>query len=57
MSGRDPIKKKEYNERYYSKNKDKIKKRLKEWYLENKEKRKERYKENSRMNYYKDRKK
>jgi hypothetical protein len=57
MSGRDPIKKKEYNERYYSKNKDKIKKRLKEWYLENKEKRKERYKENSRMNYYKDKKK
>ena len=57
MSSRDPIKKKEYNERYYSKNKDKIKKRLKEWYLENKEKRKERYKENSRMNYYKDKKK
>jgi hypothetical protein len=57
MSGRDPIKKKEYNERYYSKNKDKIKKRLKEWYLQNKEKRKERYKENSRMNYYKDKKK
>ena len=57
MSGRDPIKKKEYNERYYSKNKDKIKKRLKEWYLENKEKRKERYKENSRINYYKDKKK
>jgi hypothetical protein len=28
MSGRDPIKKKEYNERYYSKNKDKIKKDL-----------------------------
>ncbi len=57
MSFKDPIKKKEYNERYYSKNKDKIKKRLKEWYLENKEKRKERYKENSRMNYYKDKKK
>jgi hypothetical protein len=57
MPSRDPIKKKEYNERYYSKNKDKIKKRLKEWYLENKEKRKERYKENSRMNYYKDKKK
>ena len=40
MSSRDPIKKKEYNERYYSKNKDKIKKRLKEWYLENKKKEK-----------------
>ena len=54
---RDLVKKKEYNERYYSKNRDKIKKKLKEWYLKNKEKRRERYKENSRMNYYKDKKK
>jgi hypothetical protein len=36
MSGRDPIKKKRIQRKVLFKNKDKIKKRLKEWYLENK---------------------
>ena len=53
----DPIKRIKYNEKYYSKNENRIKKTLKEWYLKNKEKRKERYKENSKINYYKDKKK
>ena len=53
----DPIKRIKYNEKYYSKNENRIKKILKKWYLKNKEKRKERYKENSKINYYKDKKK
>lgn len=33
----DPVKRKEYNDRYYAKNADKVKRRASEYYLENKE--------------------